>query len=81
MFTVVCPVCGGRLTVDERRKQVTSHLTKEEAAKSGEERFDDAVARVEKSSQIREKKLTEAEAEREKRRKRARELFGKAQEE
>jgi len=78
MFTVKCPICGGILVIDERTRKVASHLTKEEASKKGEERFDDVVARLEEKRRQIERKLEEAHRLQEEKKRRAQEAFEKA---
>ncbi|GAH60912.1 unnamed protein product [marine sediment metagenome] len=80
MFTVKCPICGGRLTIDERMRKIINHISKEEASKKGEKRFDDAVSRVEEKRRERERKLEEAHRLQEEKRRRAQEAFEKARE-
>ncbi len=79
MFHVRCPICGGVLRVDQRTRKVVSHLSKEEAERSPDDRFQSIMSSLQKSKAERDSKLAEAKKREAERRQHVEELFKKAQ--
>ena len=80
LFHVTCPICGGRLLIDDNARKVVEHVKKEDAELSSEEKMEDILKRLTRGKEEREKKLARAQELDATRRQRSEELFKKAQE-
>lgn len=79
MFRVKCPICKGILTIDTRTRKVVSHLSKEMAEQSGDERFESIVGKIQKAKSEQDARLQAAKQREAERKKRLNDLFKKAQ--
>lgn len=80
MFKVTCPICGGKLVIDDAAREVVSHTAKEDLGKDSGQRFEDALGKLRQDVAEREGKVDWARARAEERRKKAEETFKKARE-
>jgi non-homologous end joining protein Ku len=78
VFEVHCPCCGARLIVDDKTRQIISHTSQEDQAKSADERFSDTLERVRRAKAEQERKFQEAQEKERQRKERVASLFDEA---
>ena len=78
MFKVTCPLCGGRLVIDDAAREVVGHTAKEDLAKDSGRRLEDVLGKLREDVEARDGKIEWARSRAEERRKKAEETFKKA---
>ena len=78
MFEAKCPLCGGRLVIDARTREIVAHTAKEDVDKDSAERFGDLLGKLKKDAETRETKVEWARSRAEERRKKAEDAFRRA---
>ena len=78
MIRIKCPCCDAELLIDERKKRLVGHTTKEDQEKSTDERFDDSFERVRRAKTEQAEKFDAAQEAERTRKERLASLFDEA---
>ncbi len=79
MFYVRCPICRGKLLIDDNAKKVVEHIAKEDADTPAEKKLENILDRLRSGKEERDAKLARAKEKEAERRKRSEDLFREAQ--